>query len=380
MRIAYVTTYDARNPHAWSGLGYFIWRALANAGAVVELVGPLEVRCPPQLIAKRLVQRYVIGKQYLWERAPRGAEVFAGEAERLLGAIDYDVVLAPDTVPVAYLTSDRPIVTWTDATFASMLGFYPALTPESIARESIEDGLRLDARAIRRSRLAVYGSDWAARSAIEDLDADPSKVKVVPFGANLEEPPSERDVLTAIDGRRSSKCRLLFLGSDWDRKGGATAVAVATELRAAGLDTELTVVGSDPWIAAADREFVNVLGYIDRSNGGESQIRELLAQSHFLILPTHAECYGLPVCEASAFGVPALATSVGGVPTILRDGVNGVLFAPDAAAADYAAVVIRNLNDWASYRELAVESYREYTRRLNWSTAAERMTSLLAAL
>ena len=42
--------------------------------------------------------------------------------------------------------------------------------------------------------LALFSSDWAARGAIELYGADKNKVKVVPFGANIQTFPAFDDV------------------------------------------------------------------------------------------------------------------------------------------------------------------------------------------
>ncbi len=39
MKVVYVTDYDAKDVTKWSGLGYYIWRSLAAAGASVDFIG-----------------------------------------------------------------------------------------------------------------------------------------------------------------------------------------------------------------------------------------------------------------------------------------------------------------------------------------------------
>jgi glycosyltransferase involved in cell wall biosynthesis len=315
----------------------------------------------------------------LWELSPRAASDVADRVAKSLRGFAYDVVFAPDTIPVAYLDDERPVVTWTDATFASILGFYPGFGPETIAAESIRDGISLDRRAISRSDLSIYGSDWAARSAIDDLDADESRIAVVPFGANTPRDPSEDEVTAAVDRRDATTCKLLFLGSDWERKGGPLAIEVAAGLNAGGRPAVLTIVGCTPAIPEHHRRFVDVVGFLDKDGADAARFESILAASHFLILPTRAECFGLPFCEASAFGVPSLAANVGGVSTPVRDGVNGALFDPGATAGDYVSFIDRLLSS-GGYRTLAVDAYGEYRRRLNWRTSAASVTSLLGDL
>ena len=41
MKVAYVTTYDASNPNAWSGTGHYIAKSLERQGVEVAYIGPL---------------------------------------------------------------------------------------------------------------------------------------------------------------------------------------------------------------------------------------------------------------------------------------------------------------------------------------------------
>jgi len=72
-------------------------------------------------------------------------------------------------------------------------------------------------------------------------------------------------------------------------------------------------------------EFVNVIGFVDKASAdGYAMLNKPLEESHFMILPTFAEAYGIVFCEASSFGLPSIALKRGGVP--VKDHVNGLLF------------------------------------------------------
>lgn len=379
MRIAYITTYDATDVNSWSGLGYFILRSLRGAGHDVDLVGPLE---PPGrlVMLRRTYHRYLTRRDYLWPRAPRVARAVATAAMKELARKRYDVVFAPDTIPVAYLGGSWPVATWTDATFASMLDFYPGFSTARLARESLIDGMRLEQAALTRSSASIFASDWAAQSALDDFGAAEAKVHVVPFGANLEGAPDARDVDHTIGQRPDHRCSLLFVGIDWVRKGGDRALEVVEGLNDAGLPSRLTIVGSSPRVPERLLPWVDVLGHVDKSAGGGEVIARLMQSSHFLLHPTQAECFGLVLCEANAFGVPALSTVVGGVPTIVRSGANGQLFDAGAPAAHYVEYILELFRSFDRYQDLARRARIEFEERLNWTVAGERVSSLLQSL
>lgn len=377
MRIAYVTSYDVRTSSHWSGSGHFILRALQGAGAEVVPIGPLHEPLKVALKAKTFFYRKCLGRSYIRDREPFVLRSYARQLATLLRNSTFDVVFSPGSLPITYLETTLPIAVWTDATFASMVDFYPAFSglPASVR----EKGHAAERAALERCSLAIYSSEWAAARARADYGLPPEKVRVVPFGANLFREPARSEVQTALASRGLEACRLLFVGVEWERKGGPLAVAVARELNRRGLRTTLTVIGIRP--PGPIPPFVELLGRFDKnSSAGSARYEETLKRSHFLVMPSTAEAYGLVYAEASAFGVPSLAARVGGVPSVVRDGVNGVLFPAGCGAGPYADFVQARLGSPSVYRELAEGARAEYESRLNWRTAGQSVRSLLDQL
>jgi hypothetical protein len=62
-----------------------------------------------------------------------------------------------------------------------MIEFYPTFT--NLCKNSLENGYKMELSAITNAKLAIYSSEWAAETARVIYQADKSKVKVVPFGA-----------------------------------------------------------------------------------------------------------------------------------------------------------------------------------------------------
>jgi glycosyltransferase involved in cell wall biosynthesis len=239
----------------------------------------------------------------------------------------------------------------------------------------------MELAALSRCTLAIYTSDWAAQAAINIYGIAPSKVKVVPWGANIECDRTIDDISRMLKSRASNTCKLLFIGVDWIRKGGNIAIEVAKELNKIGLKTELTIVGYQPPINEPFPPFVNPLGYINKSTEeGLNKINKLLADSHFLILPSQAECYGHVLCEANSFGVPCISTNVGGIPTVIKDDLNGKLFSKDASIAEYCKYISKLFDNYSQYERLALDSFNEYQTRLNWSVAVQTAKNLLMDL
>ncbi|MBF2073838.1 MAG: glycosyltransferase family 4 protein [Synechococcales cyanobacterium C42_A2020_086] len=377
MRLAYVTTYNPQNVEKWSGLGYYISQALNQHAIPIDFIGPLKEQLAFRCIRSVKRQYYKLRHQrYLHNPEPLILRNYAQQIRQKLSRLKSDIVFSITSRPIPYLECQQPIIFWSDSTFAGLLNFYPHYS--NLCQETIQNWHLLEQLALQKSQFAIYASDWAAKTAIDHYGADPERVKVVPFGANLESQQTLEDVKTLIEARPTDYCKLLFLGVDWIRKGGDVAFKVAKALNQAGLPTELTVVGCEPQVDEPLPNYVKSLGFISKStSAGKEKISRLLADSHFLILPSMAECFGVVFSEASSFGVPSLATQVGGIPTAVRPNINGQLFAPDADIAEYCTYIADLFSNYATYKQLALSSFAEYQTRLNWSVAGQRVKQLL---
>ena len=383
MKLAYVTTYDSRTlrgSNEWSGTGYYIAKALQNQSISLDFFGPLDDPIGLNTIrkTKRFFYRLSSKKNYQSDADPFTLKTYAKQVATKLkqSKNKIDIIFGATVNSIAYLKCNQPIVFWADATFANIKDFYPVYS--NLSTSVIRDWNQMEKLALDRASLAIYSSDWAAESAIREYGADPSKVKVVPFGSNVDSPFTQETVKDIISSRPTNLCKLLFLGVDWVRKGGNIAFEVAKKLNESGLKTELTIVGCPPKIEGTVPDFVKSLGFISKATvEGQDRINQLCMESHFLILPTLADCTPIVFCEANSLGVPCLSTTVGGIPTMIRNQENGQLFAATDSVQDYCDYIANMFENYDLYKKLAFSSFLEYESRLNWGVAGRQVKSLL---
>jgi glycosyltransferase involved in cell wall biosynthesis len=375
MKIAYISTYDARDISNWSGSGYYIARSLRDRSLHINYVGGLTEKYANLFRVKQVLYK-LLRQNYLRDREPFILKAYARQAQCQLAKIDHDLIFSPSTHVIAYLATTQPVIFWSDATFAGMVDFYPEFS--NLCAETLRNGHRMEQSALDKCKLAIYSSEWAAQSAIKNYQVDPDKVKVVQFGANIQCDRTITDIQNIINRRSVTKCKMLFLGAYWWRKGGDIALKIAAELHKRGLDLELNLVGSSPSGNHLLPNYVNSLGFISKSSDrGKKKIDKLLAESHFLLLPTRAECYGVVLCEASSFAVPSISHKVGGVPSIIKDNINGKLFDLTAKIEDYCDYIQNLFTNYTEYKRMALDSFKEYELRLNWEVAGKTVKDLL---
>jgi glycosyltransferase involved in cell wall biosynthesis len=300
-----------------------------------------------------------------------------------------DFILAPiASKEVALLDTSIPILYLSDTTarlFCQEQHYLSSYKGQSGGQGGLDEMAiafmeQLDAIALAKSTHVIYPSDWAAQSALTDYGLSPSKVSVIPFGANLDQPP----MVDAVHYHRrllpQSPCRLLFVGTNWQRKGGDIAFETLLALHRHHIDAELVVVGTVP-PASVHHEKLTVIPNLNKNMPLHRQrLNELFWRSHFFLLPTRAECYGIVLCEANAFGLPVLTTDVGGIATLVENGRNGYKLSLAATGEDYAHLIADILADETHYQTLVTTSRAEYDQRLNWQQWAEQLHQLLYSL
>jgi glycosyltransferase involved in cell wall biosynthesis len=349
-------------------------RALEEHCGDVITIGPLQ---PFSLRLGKLIGRVVrriSNHPYLYTHGSYVSMELGRMAQKRLDRAKFDVIFASAaSTVVAHLKTQLPIVYLSDATVRLMINYYPEFS--NLFPFQVRAADEIELLGIGKAAELIYPSTWAARSAIDDYHADASKVHVVPFGANFDEPPSHGDISSALpDGR----CRLLFVGVNWKQKGGDIAFETLVHLERLGIPAELIVVGCKPPDEII-HPHLRVFRFLDKNNSDQrAQLNQLYRDANFFILPTRAECFGIALCEANAYGLPVLSTQTGGVPEFVRDGVNGFLLPPEERGDKYAEIICSVYQDLEKYQSLRTSARREFEIRLNWDTWGKRVKEILS--
>ena len=328
--------------------------------------------------AKWLLYKKLYGKDFCSWADPAVSKSYARQIQKRLTQSNSDILLClENAIPLAAVEPDRPMVLWTDTTLGSLIDFYPHMS--NLCAETKANILQMEKNVLERCSLLIVNSSWAVKKAVELYDISPKKVKVIPRISSRPHNLSSADVKAVIAQREETICCLLFIGVDWRRKGGSTALEVAKTLNARGIRTELHIVGCSP--PADFPEFVKVHGFIDRATSeGRDKMDRLFRDTHFLIYPTQADALGMVLGEAGAYGIPALATDVGGISDLVSVGITGKTFALGSDADDYCEFVAPYIRDMSRYRALAHSTLDYYCQYAGESAVGKQAKLELSTL
>lgn len=360
MKVGFAGRWDPMDNSAWSGTYLHSFSAIKKYYPVETFYYKWPWYVRERLILHKQFQK-LIHKKAAVEFLKGYAKHFSKQLEKELLKRKVDVLFVPSAPQlIAYCKTDTPIIYMTDATFFQLQGYYPFF--KDIAQYNINQGIAMDKLVFENAAHCMAASEWTKQSAIRDYKIPVNKITVAPLGANLNRIPD----MNELKKEKNKTCQLLFLGVEWERKGGQIALDTFYKLQEKNFAVHLTIIGCVPPVSINNKN-ITVIPFINKHNEQEAaQLYNIIRNSDFLLLPTRAECAGVVFCEASAFGVPSIATDTGGVSTYVQDDINGFTL-PLAATADKYADKIQELytNDEAYYK-LCNNSRKKYEEELNW--------------
>ncbi|MCB1010770.1 MAG: glycosyltransferase family 4 protein [Microthrixaceae bacterium] len=279
------------------------------------------------------------------------------------------VQIVHSTVPIAVPREQVPVV-------ATVHDLLPITMPGSFTRR----GVRMMRKGLERIRteaaMVMVPSEMGLRTFC-DHGFDRSRLRVVPLGVRVVEPPEPQVVAEVLARHRLEPPYVLFVGTEEPRKGLDVLARAMARLDRRGLT--LALAGPAGWGDSGLDDLSSLIGQGDRvrrlgfvSAGDLAAIR---AGASVCALPSRGEGFGLPALEAMATGVPlvttrgtpmeevadgaALLVPVGDVGA-LTQALEDVLGDPELAERMRSDGLRRSaLYSWAHSADLVLDIYRE---------------------
>lgn len=190
-------------------------------------------------------------------------------------------------------------------------------------------------RTANRVDLFMPWTRWCANSLRNDFGVAESRMMIAPSGLDM-------NVWKPNLARRTATKRLLFVGNEFERKGGPFLLRAFTQhIHPAA---ELHIVSND---ASLREELLPAGVTLHRGLGvrDKTALVALYQSADVFVFPTQLDRMGLVLAEAAATGAPIVATDVGGVSQICRPDENGSLVPLAASEHTFAEQVLRILGD-----------------------------------
>lgn len=219
-------------------------------------------------------------------------------------------------------------------------------------------------RVLPRVRYFLPMSGWCSASLCADYGFPPSRCRVT----LSPQPHAERR-----SSRAEGPLRLLFVGNDFQRKGGDMLLQAFR--RSLFASCVLTIVSNDSTLMSIKLpDGVKLVSGLRTAD----DVAPIYAHHDVLLYPSRMDQFSNVIAEAAMAGVPSISTDVGGVSDLVADGETGLLIPWGAGEKDWEESVLRLAKDEAFRQQLADNCYKFANDRLSLTRFSALIAEVLA--
>jgi len=252
---------------------------------------------------------------------------------------------------------DVPYVLTMDNTRVDRARYWPA---EGMSDHQRKHWMQLEKDVYQNAKFLFPWSEDTRQTLIESYDVDPDKVISTGAGANFLDPELQKTDYTSQTA--------LFVGSDFERKGGYTLLKSWELVHKALPDATLQIVGPKTPLAP-EQAGVEWLGRIS----DREYLRSIFKQSTVFVLPSFFEPWGNVFLEALGLGIPCIGPNRFGPKDMILHNQNGFHVEPGNVEM-LADQLITLLSDPDKAQAFGKTAWQRAKNEYSWDAVLDRMT------
>lgn len=374
-KIVFLCHGNPEDKSLWSGTMHMMYINLLKLGYDVKWLSTTKYTIKENHLIENIasVHEKLFNRKFNRYENLTKAYIASKKIKNRLNKIDFDLLFVSNAInDISFLNIKQPIIYISDILFDQHINYYPAY--KGLGWYSKKVLRYLEKKALQKCSSVLLPSEWSVDRAINYYKLPSDKVHLLRFGANIDVPQKNNFQPKKL----IQPITFLFLSVEWERKRGYIALDTVELLVKKGYNVKLKVVGCIP---PKESEVMEVIPFLNKNIPEDYQkLKDTLNSSHFLFVPTEAECYGIVFCEASAYGLPSITTATGGVTSIVKDGINGFALPITDTANDYVKIIEPYLIDESKFQELSKTSRARYDQALNWDVWRNELKKILDKL
>lgn len=365
---------DPYEENAWSGSSRFFFTECDRQGMLQRAFG-VEVE---NLFKVPLMLRNFSLNRDLWrQKFYLDTKYYALLSTRIVNALRADeqhrAILQIggiyDLKPL--LRNDRRVFSYHDGNLAQAIK--SPRFPGGVSRSRVQRALDYEKRVCQNVDLIFTMSDYLRDSFINDYGVPEQKVRTIGAGINL-------DSMPRVANKDYNSKNLVFIGADFERKGGMGLLRAFAKARSAHPTAKLNIIGPRDLRIPSDLSGGVVYhGFLSKNDPEHKrQCEQVLASSSLFVMPSLYEPFGIAPLEAMAYAIPALLTDAWAFPEMVRPGVNGELVRC-GDANDLADKIVDLLRNPDKLQAMGKVGRKFVLERFTWQSVVGNLRQQLSA-
>lgn len=367
MRIVVSTIGDPYSAKTYSGVPFQLFKEMEKQELIIKRVDgfdrrPLDFLFGDYWDIPRSIRRLRPTKSSIWRFRTKSRKKLSQRLTSKLKDLEYDVFLqigcgglpndksfkiAHVEIPIQYAASE-PF-------FADTYGY------SNLPQKKFNDAIAGQKAFFDECDLIWTNTEWT-KSLLIGAGASRDKLFVFPPCINFEPETSyiEKDLSTP---------RILFIGKDWERKGGPLLLDTFELLLENYPNAELTIIGCKPDTKGIKN--INVLGFINiKEEQGKKNFDRALSKSNIFCVPSNWESTGIVYFEAMQHSLPVIMLNGQGREQIFSE----ISFVSEGAEAPSLLKTINKvISNPTATNEITKQAYNKVMTKYNYSNLVREM-------
>jgi len=241
---------------------------------------------------------------------------------------------------------------------------------EDISQVALKKKYQEQYETIYQSEAIFAHSSYGADSIERDFGYPREKIFPIGAGASLQFTDLNNNI------SRYSRCNILFIGRDWERKGGPLAYQAFLRLKKKIPHATLTIVGPTEQPVFDDgiifEGFLRKHKYFERR-----RLIRLYKKASLFCTPSVCETWGLVYVEAAASGLPIVGTHEWAMPDIVLSGTTGIL-CQDRNPESLGNAMFEILSSPSKAKMMGEAAIKHVDEVLDWPNVADRIIAVIS--
>ena len=361
---------DPYAPNTWSGSAAHLFRAMEAAALLDGRAHGIDIPKPMRmlLLAKNFNRdRGIWRRHFFFDPSYRAALTKAAAQVPVNTPFTFQLG-AMYSLPQAH--PQKRAISFHDGNLAELEAAGFGL--DGVRPLRIEQALRYEVEVAQQVTAIFTMSEYLRQSFIKNYGVPAAKVVNVGGAFNLNEIPAEQPE------KSYAAPRLLFIGADFFRKGGAVLLrgfeAVLRRFPAA----ELHLVGPREFEAIPPGVIFH--GHLSKQDPAQrAKLEELFRSASLFVLPSLYEPFGIAPLEAMLYQLPCVVTRGWALQETVVEGVTGELVEKENAD-DLAETLCGLLADPERMAAMGKAGRERARTEYTWAAVAARMAAAVARL
>jgi glycosyltransferase involved in cell wall biosynthesis len=236
---------------------------------------------------------------------------------------------------------------------------------EGISRQRLDQALRYEEATANQMDAIFTMSEYVRQSFICDFHVHPDRVHAIGGGINLDHiPPFDpfKDYSTQ---------KILFVGSEFERKGGPQLLQAFRAIREDFQNATLHIVG--PRLLSHLPPGVYFHGFLSKAVPDQlARLDALFRGATIFVLPSLYEPFGIAPLEAMLYGLPCVVSNAWALRETVHHGLSGELV-PVRDADALASALMRMLSDPEKLARMGRAGRDLALKNNTWESVVKRM-------